>query len=472
MKFELNSFEDGTYISYRLGAAEKIDNYAMNTIMNNQIDGVLNINRESENGTEVFYMKVTSLVPLSLLLDKPVQKDFIINVIERLVQIAKDADDFLLNPDYFLFDHENIYINLSTKQVWMIYLPIIRKGEKLDVKSFIKKLIFDVCFDMSEDCNYVAGLINIINSKEQISMEKTLEVIRNINRSNSVGASSAPFLKNQNEWNAAYAQKDNAGPVYGTQTVSSVAAGNNIPTASREMPVPNTGAVNIPENQRKVPTEKKPGLLNGLFSKKEKEEKNKKSVQPAKVQRNSRNSNNIAIPGQPPVYSSQNPQNQIPQNQNPQNRIPQNQVPANSVPAPSRAMMEESDGNRNLENTIMIGGAAREGKTVLKSNVVINGKARITRIRTNETVTITSGQFKIGRERSYVDFYVGDNSTIGRIHAQIDVNNGKYYLTDINSLNHTYVENGALQLQPGQPYELHSGIRFRLSDEEFLFTIV
>ena len=51
--------------------------------------------------------------------------------------------------------------------------------------------------------------------------------------------------------------------------------------------------------------------------------------------------------------------------------------------------------------------------------------------------------FRIGKERSYVDLFIGDNSAISRSHANIITRDGAYYIMDTNSTNHTYV-NGSL----------------------------
>lgn len=532
MQFELNSYEDGTYISYRVGYEEKIDNYALNTIMNNNIDGIFKMNKESENGADVFYINVTSQVPLAMLLDKPVQKDFIINVIERLVKISKDADDYLLNPDYFLFEHENIYIDLSTKKVSMIYLPIVREGEKLDIKQFIKKLIFDVCYDVREDCNYVARLLNVINSKEPITLEKTLEAIRNIKKmAGGAPASLAPSSMQQVAVSSNVTVNSQETSFGGNSAaVQNNGFGGNI---ANNNSFNNNGMSGIPSNQSgAIPVapvdnsnkkdEKKSGFLSGLFAKKEKEEKAPKPAKPAKTPNvpsgmaipgqpavpPAQKSGGMAVPGQPAVPPAQKsggmavpgqaaqftPASAPAPKASQQMAVPgqgmaipgQAPVPPKpAAPAPQPAANNFNQGYANvvsnaapiekdsddIGSTIMIGGSAAGGKTVLKKNVAANGTAKLTRLKTNESVAIGAGQFKIGREKSFVNFFIGDNATIGRVHAQIDFNNGKYYLTDINSLNHTYMGSDTQPIQAGQPYELYSGIKFRLSDEEFMFTI-
>ena len=69
MLFEQNTYEDGTFLIYTVEDDAKIDNYALNTISQANIDGVFKMNREIDNGKIVFYINITSKVKLSMILD-------------------------------------------------------------------------------------------------------------------------------------------------------------------------------------------------------------------------------------------------------------------------------------------------------------------------------------------------------------------------------------------------------------------
>jgi len=128
--------------------------------------------------------------------------------------------------------------------------------------------------------------------------------------------------------------------------------------------------------------------------------------------------------------------------------------------------------NESVGRTVIIGGSANEGKTVFKKDLQKGAcVAQLTRTGTNETATIKSNPFKIGKEKNYVDFFVSGNQTVSRIHAQIHNIDGNYFLEDINSTNHSFIGNDITPIQSGQMYPLQSGMRFRLSDEEFVFKI-
>lgn len=55
-------------------------------------------------------------------------------------------------------------------------------------------------------------------------------------------------------------------------------------------------------------------------------------------------------------------------------------------------------------------------------------------------MTIDKPLVRIGKQRDYVDLFIGDNVAISRNHANIIECEGKYYIVDTNSTNHTYVD--------------------------------
>ena len=66
-----------------------------------------------------------------------------------------------------------------------------------------------------------------------------------------------------------------------------------------------------------------------------------------------------------------------------------------------------------------------------------------------------------------MDFCISNNNSISRIHAEVIMRNGTFYLVDQKSTNGTYV-NG-VKLTPLQETELKNGDIIQLSDEEFEF---
>lgn len=91
------------------------------------------------------------------------------------------------------------------------------------------------------------------------------------------------------------------------------------------------------------------------------------------------------------------------------------------------------------------------------------------RVLTGETVRINKPVFRIGKERSYVDFFVSNNNAVSRSHADIITRGQRYFVIDLNSKNRTYINDQVLPVQ--QEVEIFNGDRLRLANEEFTFQI-
>ena len=60
-----------------------------------------------------------------------------------------------------------------------------------------------------------------------------------------------------------------------------------------------------------------------------------------------------------------------------------------------------------------------------------------------------------------------DSKYISHRHAQVNDNDGTFYIEDLSSANHTYVND--IRLSPGQSQPLHEGDKVRLGEIELLF---
>lgn len=94
--------------------------------------------------------------------------------------------------------------------------------------------------------------------------------------------------------------------------------------------------------------------------------------------------------------------------------------------------------------------------------------ASLTRVATGEKVDISSSEFVIGRERN-ANFYVTNNTAIGRRHAKIVNQSGQISLVDLASTNGTFV-NGA-KANANVPVMLKDGDKIMLADETFTISI-
>lgn len=87
----------------------------------------------------------------------------------------------------------------------------------------------------------------------------------------------------------------------------------------------------------------------------------------------------------------------------------------------------------------------------------------IKRIKNGEQITVKKEEFIVGKQIE-CDYVIKDNPMISRKHVRIYQNDQIFWLEDMKSLNHTYVNDEMIK----EPVKLTEGMKFRLSlDEEF-----
>jgi pSer/pThr/pTyr-binding forkhead associated (FHA) protein len=120
------------------------------------------------------------------------------------------------------------------------------------------------------------------------------------------------------------------------------------------------------------------------------------------------------------------------------------------------------------ETTVLSGGIGET--TVLGVAVEPNRKdPHLIRAKNNEKIPLDKPVFRIGKERSYVDYFVSDNTAISRSHANIINHDGEYFVVDTNSTNHTYVNGG--MIASNVETKLTHGAKIRFANEDFEFRL-
>lgn len=129
-------------------------------------------------------------------------------------------------------------------------------------------------------------------------------------------------------------------------------------------------------------------------------------------------------------------------------------------------------GNANFGETTVLG-TGSIGETTVLSAAQQTGdapKPYLIRMKNNEKIPLDKPVYRIGKEKSYVDYFIGDNTAISRSHANIITREDEYYVVDTNSTNHTYVND--IMIQSNAETRISNGTKLRLANEEFEFRML
>lgn len=334
-------------------------------------------------------------------------------------------------------------------------------------EEFFKGLIYKMRYSQNEDTSYVIRLIEYFNGSQPFSLIELKNLLESLSEKAASDASNKTDIKDAMQYQPSgdlgRKQYDvEIKPILDTEVNNSFES-KLYTLNSMTQPEPQS-PVSIPAVSKDKIKEKK-----GLFwkkknhSSKEKKSKEEKSKSKVKTTKGVSIPSKMTIPGQAVSandYFLKQEDNNIPVIEN-QNRNTQ----ASTYGVDNYNMVA---GTGFGETTVL---SMEVGETTILSQDMQNDAgiperaAYIIRKKNGDKRLIHKSEFKIGKEASYVDFCIEDNSSVSRTHANIIRENGKFYIMDNNSTNHTYVDNKIVM--PGEKIELFHASQIRLADEEF-----
>lgn len=499
--FSIENQGANTYLIYKIDPADEIDSLSLGMIENNKIKGVAQIVFTQMNEDKFMKYNISAKVSANQIFSGTVSKKRMLGILSGIMAAFISAEEYMIDTSLFLLDLDCIFVDVSNCEISLICLPVINREKSTgDLQSFFKSIVFSAKYDQTENCDYVAKIINYLNSTEAFSVSDFKKLVDGLNMESSLKSAPSTDMPVQARERSIPQQPTKIvreSVVSNSQSFSEAAPKPNNISVPQSMdfekggnnqPIRKENKVNIPQtknhssnkgtDKKTNKTDEKISLMYVLrhYSKENLElYKAQKSSEPSDKERKAgkgkeekkqpaRNKSKVdfAVPG----FGTQLPS---------QNKITENNV---AKPETSTALSGNSAiygskvnvTNANFGETTVLNvskNTAAGETTVLgvSANPIVYPKLR--RIKTNDIIEINKPRFRIGKEKSYVDYFISDNTAISRSHADIVTNGKECYIVDMNSTNHTYV-NGAM-IHSGVEVKLESGSSVKLANEEFEF---
>lgn len=562
------SFENqgsNTYLVYTVAADDQLDTMSLGMITNNKIAGLASALYTQMDAEQYIKYNVSAKISVSQFFAGAVNRKRLIGVFSGIADAILTAEDYMIDISSILLDLDYIFSDVSTCETVLICLPVANENEPVNLGNFFKNIMFSTQFDQTENCDYVAKIINYLNSAPVFSLYDFKGILDEIKNGGAVQPNPVAVQETQAVSQPApmatvqQTPSPVQPPVYQSvqQPVVSPAAGQAVyasptdvigsytpdPTGMTQPQPDPVGAFDFPgrkpvvlassaapaasvaskngsadnggkkmsmfyllqhyskENAEIYKAQKngnaaavsQPQAQTGSAKEQKKAKKEKKKSEPSGSAAGFAvpgvPGTGFAIPGQQPKPPAQPPvvNHPAPPVTPPVNNYttvistPPPQVPPAPAPEPSRIptapvimqppVISSATGSMHFGETTVLGGGGIGETTVLSGGMqpAQTANPHLIRSKNNEKISVDKPVFRIGKERSYVDYFIGDNPAISRSHANIIIRESKYYVTDTNSTNHTFV-NG-MMIQSNSEVEIAHGDKIRLANEDFEFRI-
>lgn len=556
-----------TYLVYKIKENDQIDTMTLGMLTNNKIPGLVPTTFTQMDKDKYIKFNVSAKVSASQFLSGTVKRKQLLGMFRGIMEAMAAAEDYMLDKNDILLNADYIFADVSTCESLLICLPVKASDggsplaamaeKKEDPVEFFRNIMFTTRFDQTEDCGYVAGIMNYLNTTSVPNMRDMKQMLDGLDRQ----ATGTPLTPVQGQMMAqpggqSYSQPmqqsagqpfDPAQPfeqvpsfgqaqAYGQNRSAAqdmAAVGNVVPMPAGK-PVQNpTGTVSPKKakstakkaeksNQEKQPENPADNAPEMTFmylmqhyskenkaiydaQKEAKKQKNDKKSTKSKEKSTSKSSkksqananvgfvvpgmDGTAVPPVQPAVPQSKPQVQaVPPQQSkvqkstasPVQPVVQPQPvmqvpPMQSQPQPTAMqvppMQTQPQQPVMSETTVLV--SPMIGETTVLVNGQLPGQSQmipfLIRRKGNEKISLNKPVFRIGKERSYADYFIGDNTAISRSHANIVSRDGEYYLVDTNSTNHTFL-NGQM-IQSNVETKLAHGDTIRLANEDFEFKL-
>lgn len=526
VNFKFENQGTNTYLVYQIAETDEMDSMSLGMLTNNHIPGFAPASFTQMDMTKYIKFNVSAEVSVKQLFTGPVNKKRLLGVFTGVVEAMLSAEEYMLDPSTILLDTDYIFADVSTCQAELVCLPIMNlQQQNPDLATFFKNILFTTQFDQTENCDHVAQLINYLNTNPVLVLDDFKNLLNTLSHGAAPAAPAAPAQPVQPAPQPVVQAPVQPAPQPVAQTpvqpvqrpqpaqipvqppVQPVQpAQKNVPPMPQGMQIP--GAAPAPNNAPAAPQgmpDGKPMTLMYLMQHYTKENaaiykaqqeaaKQKKGAAakaapakpvaapmpgkaaPAKPQPGpgfaipGQAPSGFAIPGQPapapaapvaPVAPKPAPAPVAPVN-------PMPAAPITPMPQPAYQPAPQSAPLNFGETTVL---SAAVGETTVLGGVVETKQndPHLIRVKNNEKIPLNKPVFRIGKEKSYVDYFISDNTAISRSHANIIDHNGEFFVVDTNSTNHTYVNGG--MIQSGVETKLSHGTKIRFANEEFEFKL-
>lgn len=560
MSFTYENQGNNTYLVYKIGASDNVDTMSLGMITNNKIDGIVpTLFTQSDTDRFIKY-NISAKVSAKEFLSGVVNKKRLLGVFISVLKAIKSTEEYMIDARSLLIDLEHIYVDVSKCDAMLVCLPLVRQNESVNIPMFFKQIMFSTQFDQNENCDYVAQIINYLNSTPVFSVDAFEKLLMDIDADNlNIAASKAVAGQQKPVQPQSQSQSQQPKPMQPAMNqLKNTQVQTNMPSQGKMQSQRETQSANNvvqpnqvnfavpnmnPQNQNRInnnvqmgtnisgtyveTTSEKQMSMFGLLTHYSKE--NKQIYERQKAQRKAQKEAekngaampgqnakpldvSFAIPGQPPQQRPQpaQPQRQFTQSNQPQRQFaqpnqavqmnagasrvqqtqpqpmpPTQQKPVQQVqpqpvqnqntntgmtgnPSVPPQILENMTKAGNFGETTVLGVGSEAGETtVLGTSQAQIIKPYLLRIKNNERIELNKPVFRIGKERSYVDYFVSDNTAVSRSHANIINKDNEFYIVDTNSTNHTYV-NGSM-IQSNVQTKIEHGTKIRLANEDFEF---
>lgn len=395
---------------------QQIQRHELDAINNNGTKGLLYLEISEKRSSFKLIYDVTGFISLQKLLAAPQNKDSFVKILIHIQRTLQSMEDAHFDTRRLLLDFDKVMVNPATGEIRFAYVPIQPFESGVSLRNFMLDISAYCIFPAGEDTSFVEEYIRILNKGVNFSLFELEQYIKEL--------STGEKHRHRSE---------NICP----KCSAVVQDGANFCVACGEKLRGKTDRTGAPEHGVYDPLEYSTAA------------RNKPEYDGSDYNAFGFGSSGHGTQG----YGS-------------------NDYGTFERDAREYSFQGQPETHKPKERRTTFLGAERPTRrtTALGSGELDRAAvACLIRKRNGERIVIDRDLFRIGFSWDTSDYAISDNEAISTKHAQILCRNERYYVIDVGSTNHTYVDGRMIPKM--EEMEIYSGTKLRFANEDFQFQI-
>ena len=484
--FKYDKQSGKSYLVYQLEGEDQLSSFTLNMLQNNQISGIAPLSFYQIDEDSFVRFDITSKIPANDYFSESVKKAHLLNYMNSVTETIREIEDYMIDSRTLCLELDKIFVDVDDGKAVLICLPLETSQKPgIDFQTYFKSFMQGRILDTNEDGNYAIRISNYLNGKS-FSLQGFEELIKNTQKESArkhkpvappkppvvpkqevpvqPAVSKPPVSQSETPTNqSVYPAKKTVQP--NSDSGFSIPDGGTIQTKHETTETSGGKSISLWEllrnyskenaelykKQKAAAKAEDAGMTKSAGKKdsKKKDSKKKESISPG-----------FAVPGQEatipvvkpaipvtPAFTSNTPR---PVNPGPQNYA----TPISGTPTDM--------------GTVVLDGSGDDGTVIMETadlGISMPVRAFLIHKKTGARILLEKEEFKLGRSAAYCDYSIPGNKAVSSSHAKIIFRDGRCYVVDTNSKNHTYVNGNRINSM--EDVLLEQGDVLRLANEEF-----